>query len=249
MGRESRNRKLNNISTHWSVVRQAHTGTREEVASAQRQLLERYGGAVRRYLLGMLRDPDAADDLFQEFALRFVRGDLKGADPRRGRFRDYLKGVLAHLVADHLRRRRDQPVSLNPLSAELALVDPGPAAHERACLESWREELLARAWNGLAGVEFQTGQPFYTVLRFRAENPQMRSPEMAQRLTIQVRRPFSADGVRQTIRRARRRFAELLIDEVVHSLAEPTEEAVEQELIDLHLLPYCRPALEERHSC
>ena len=32
------------------------------------------------------RDPDAAEELSQEFALRFVRGDLGGADRGRGRF-------------------------------------------------------------------------------------------------------------------------------------------------------------------
>jgi RNA polymerase sigma-70 factor (ECF subfamily) len=246
MARESRSKNLANITTHWSLVRRAHAGPPDERASAQQQLLDRYGGAVRRYLLGMLHDSDAADDLFQEFALRFVRGDLKNADPHRGRFRDYLKGVLGHLVADYRRRRRDQPLPLYAATPELALVDSSPEEHERACLESWRDELLARTWNALAGVELQTGQPFYTVLRFRADHPQMRSPDMAVQLSALAGRPFTAVGVRQIIRRARQRFADLLLDEVVHSLADPTEEAVERELIDLHLLEYCRPALDER---
>ena len=47
--------RLSRIDTSWSVVCQAHReGT--EAAAAQRQLLERYGGAVRRYLLAATRD-------------------------------------------------------------------------------------------------------------------------------------------------------------------------------------------------
>ena len=55
-----------------------------------------------------------------------------------------------------------------------------------------------------------------------------------------------AGGVRQTLHRARERFADLLLDEVIQSLDHPDAERLEQELIDLALLEYCRPALERR---
>jgi len=107
--------RISQIHTLWTVVgRAGGDGTTHAVNAAQEQLLERYGKAVYRYLLGAIRDSDVADELYQEFALRFVRGDLAGADPARGRFRDYLKGVLSHLVGDHYRRKRKQPLALNP---------------------------------------------------------------------------------------------------------------------------------------
>src|SRR5262249_42995545 len=82
--------RISQIQTLWTVVGQAGgEGTTRAVNAAQEQLLERYGKAVYRYLLGALRDSDVADEVYQEFALRFVRGDLAGADPARGRFRDY----------------------------------------------------------------------------------------------------------------------------------------------------------------
>ena len=40
-------------------------------------------GAAYRYLLGAVHDPDAADDLCQDFAVRFLRGDFRRADPGR----------------------------------------------------------------------------------------------------------------------------------------------------------------------
>lgn len=62
--------RLSRIDTLWSVVRRAQGGQSAEVSAARQLLLERYGGAVRRYLLGALRGDEAVADLFQEFALR-----------------------------------------------------------------------------------------------------------------------------------------------------------------------------------
>ena len=88
-------RPLDRISTLWSVVCRAQRGEPQEAAAANEALLERYGDAIQRYLLGALRDPEAADDLFQEFAYRFVHGDLRGADRERGRFRAFLQDSKA----------------------------------------------------------------------------------------------------------------------------------------------------------
>lgn len=93
------NARLSGIQTLWTLVRQAHGAEAELVKNAQQQLLKRYGGPVQRYLRGLVRDADAAEDLFQEFAVRLLKGDLHNADPQRGKFRNYVKGVLFHLVA------------------------------------------------------------------------------------------------------------------------------------------------------
>ena len=71
---------------------------------------------------------------------------------------------------------------------------------------------------------------------------------MAEHLTAQLRKPLTAVGVRQVLHRAREKFADLLLDEVAHSLDSPTAEQLEQELVELGLLDYCRPALERRRK-
>src|SRR5262249_42968954 len=98
--------RLSCIDTSWSTVYQAHQGQGDEVVSAQRQLLMRYYHPVARYLRALVRDAEAAEELTQEFAVRFLRGDFRRADPSRGRFRDLLKRALRHLAIDHWRRRR-----------------------------------------------------------------------------------------------------------------------------------------------
>ena len=85
---------LGRMSTEWDLVFRAHRGPPESMAEAQEILIRRYAGAVHRYLLGAVRDPDVAAELSQEFALRFLRGDFHWADPARGRFRDFVKQAL-----------------------------------------------------------------------------------------------------------------------------------------------------------
>ena len=95
--------RLSRMQTLWTLVCKAHQGTDESGREARTALLERYGGAVRRYLLGAVRDADAADDLAQEFAVKFLRGDFRNADPEQGRFRSFLKTALFRLVVDFQR--------------------------------------------------------------------------------------------------------------------------------------------------
>ncbi len=99
-------RLLSCISTSWSAVCQAHQGQGEQKASAQRLVLLRYYQPIHNYLRAMVRDDDAAEELTQEFAVRFLRGDFRQADPSRGRFRDLLKRALRNLAIDYWKRQR-----------------------------------------------------------------------------------------------------------------------------------------------
>jgi RNA polymerase sigma-70 factor (ECF subfamily) len=240
MSADDLNARLSSISTHWSVLRQAHEGNAEAAAQAQDLLMRRYGEAIRRYLLGALRDEHAADELTQEFALSLVRGSFRGADPQRGRFRYYLKVALCHLVSNYHEARRKGLASLPPDSPALAdLAAPPPEAYS-AFDEACREDLLARTWDALA----DTHPTYYAVLRFKAAHPQMPSEEMAGHLSVLLEKPLTADGARQALHRARELYGDLLVEDVARQLDPPTPEAVMAELNDLNLLSYCKPALD-----
>ena len=238
---------LSRIATAWTMVHRAH-GDHTAVQSAQQALLDRYGGAVRRYALAALRDEDAADEVFQEFALRFVRGDFKSADPERGRFRAFVKTSVYRMIVDYQRRKKKH-VREGPMHSNLAEpVDSDEAnpADEAMFHASWRDDLLARCWEKLAAEETKTGKPYHTVLRYRVENPDLRSPDLAAGLSAKLGKSINAGAVRVMIHRAREAFADLLLDEVSNSLADPTRDEVERELIELELLEYCKPALDRR---
>src|SRR5262249_35228811 len=176
------------------------------------------------------------------FALRVVHGDLHGANSERGRFRDFVKGTLFHLIADYRKQQRKWSRSLPAHGARL-IAGAEDRDSDRHFVESWCDDLLAPTWAALAKIEGATGQPLHAVLRFRADHPEMRSPQLAKELSTRLGRPFTAVGIRQTLHRARRKFAGLLVDEVIQSLENATAQELEQELIELGLLEYCRPAL------
>jgi RNA polymerase sigma-70 factor (ECF subfamily) len=231
---------LNNISTLWTVVGQANHGSGEEVGAAQSELLQRYSRAIHRYLLGALHDPEAADELGQEFALRFLRGDFAKADPERGRFRDYVKGVLSKLIADHF-RRRGKVRTMPQHAPEPAGADP---AHDRDFIVNWRDELMKHAWDALAQAQEKTGKPFYTVLHFRSTHPHMHSQQMAEQLSLRLGTQVTAVWVRQTLHRARDRFIDLLVHLVLETMSQPTYDDLVEELGELGLLKYCEPVLK-----
>jgi RNA polymerase sigma-70 factor (ECF subfamily) len=241
MDADARQQHLSHISTLWTLVHQAHHGTPNAITAAQRLLLERYSGAVHRYLGGALRNAEAADELFQEFCVRFLRGDFRHANPQRGRFRDYVKTALFHLVIEH--HKGQKPAAPMP---EPTWTPPALTEAEQAFLASWKEELMERAWADLAAIERKTGQPCYTVLRLRNDQQELSSAELAKQLGARLGKSCTVNATRQALHRAREKFADLLLDEVVRSLQDPSPDLLEQELIDLGLLGRLRAALQRR---
>jgi RNA polymerase sigma factor (sigma-70 family) len=236
---------LSQMSTQWTMVFQAHSGDPDQAHIAASRLMCRYAGAVHRYLLKALKDPDAADELDQEFALRFLRGDFRNSDPNRGRFRDYVKRAVQNLINDYHRRKR--PV----ISIDAHAIEPaGPAAEtadfEQQFIESWRKDLLDRAWTSLEDLERNTGQPYHTVLRTKVSHPDLTSDKLALQLSTTLKKPYTSGAVRQTLQRSREKYVTYLLDEVRASLDNPTRNDLEQELIDLNLLHYCRPFMKRQ---
>jgi RNA polymerase sigma factor (sigma-70 family) len=229
--------RLSRISTMWTMHVEAH---RDGLAAAQAELLRRYRGPAFRYLLACVHDGDTAEDLAQEFALRFLRGDFGKADPQRGRFRDYLRTSLSRLATDHYRQQAKFGVELE--------ADPTdrrpPESADRDYDEQWRDELLNRAWSAMA-KETPTE---YAALKLRVDAPDMNSVEMAEILGGQLGRAISSEAVRKAVQRGRQRFAETLLDEVAATLDDPDGDALEAELSDLGLIRYFRAALERRSA-
>jgi RNA polymerase sigma-70 factor (ECF subfamily) len=247
MDADSLHKRLSQISTAWSLLARAHGGPVEPEAAALTALVERYQAAVYRYLLAATRDPDVADELFQEFALRLVRGDFGRVDAARGRFRDYVKSALINLVINHKKKRR-LPVVDAAMAEPAAQEQPFDADVE--FVAEWRKALLDRTWEALAGGQAADGPPFHAVLRYRSEHPELSGAELAEHLNarLQPAAPFSGAALRKLLQRARDRFADLLLEEAARSLGTTSVDAIEQELIDLGLADHCKRALERRRE-
>lgn len=232
--------RISQISTNWDQLLAAHASeTGADLRDAARfDILSRYGRCVHQYILAATRDHHVADDLSQEFALRFVRGDYKNAKPEVGRFRDYLKTSLRNLITDHFRRRVSTAAELpNSELADAENQDPLEAL-EADFIESWRKQVLHFAWESLKSFEQQKNNHFYTVLSLRAREPNLTSDHMAQQLSDQLGHPVTSDWVRQKLHRARARFAEFLVDEIRRTLGTDEKDAIADELAELGLQKY-----------
>ncbi len=73
MDRDELDQRLSRMSTVWTMVFEAHGGEADAATAAMSGLALRYSGVVYCYLLGAVRDPDAAAELSQELALRILR--------------------------------------------------------------------------------------------------------------------------------------------------------------------------------
>jgi RNA polymerase sigma-70 factor (ECF subfamily) len=220
---------LDLITTHWSTLRDSN------------RFLIRYAQAVRSYVLALVGNAEDADDVAHDFFVRVVERGFERADPDRGRFRDYLKIAVRNAALSHLRRKQRQPRTLEAL--ECRVPDPECAA-DREWLRQWQACVLERAWRALE--RHQRGSPdnlCHTVLRVHVDHPEDDSQALADRAAAASGRPLSPDAYRKQLSRARRRFAQLVVDEVVQTLHCPTSDEILEELAEIGLLDHVVPYL------
>ena len=241
-----RNESLAQIATQWSLLRLAHelNSTADGVAGSQaarQALLLRYSRAVRRFVGFLVKDSAAADDVAQDAMVRLMRGDFAKADAERGRFRDLLRHAIRNMVRNYWsRENRRTGVEFNE---EQFAADED---QQDEWLDEWKSVVLDTAWRAFEQYQIRTpGSVAYSVLRLRADNLDDDSEQLSARVSKTVGRPINAAATRQQLRRARLRFAQLLVEEVARGLTGPTPEAVEAELISLGLMEYVRDFLPD----
>jgi hypothetical protein len=221
---------LDQISTEWSLIRDSG------------HFVKRYAAAMRNYLRALVKDPHDAEDVLQEFLLRVLTHGFLRARQDRGRFRDYLKVAVRNAALNYLQRKKYPRASRVPLPSA-AVASPQPSADEE-WVAGWREAVLRRAWRALERHQREhPGNLGFTVLRLVAAHPEEDSPALAARAGRSSGRRLRAEAFRKQVSRARRLFAQLLVNEVAQTLDHPTPGQVTDELSDLGLLAYVRDFL------
>ena len=222
-------------TTRWSVVLAGGRAPRAERQAALEELARTYWYPLFAYARRRGLGPEAAADRAQGFfALLLERRDVARADPARGRFRAYLlaafRNYLASARAEERALKRGGgrvPLSLDAPSAESRYgAEPlDPETPERAFQRDWVRELLRRTLERLAaeqegigrGALFERLRP---TLAVGGDPPRMAA--VARELGT------SENAVKVAAHRLRRRFRELLREEVAGTLSDPSE--VEDEL-------------------
>ena len=220
--------RIDAISTRWSLLRLAH-GTHPDTTKARQMLVLRYSSAVRRYVGAILRQGDDADELAQEVVLRLMRGDFAGADPTKGRFRDFLKIAVRNMIHNHWaksNRRQTETLATEPLSTD--------TERDQAWLGVWQKSVLDHALESCRAEESMSGA--YTLLKLRIEFPEATSEALAEKLSAKLKVTIKPDACRQMLRRARFKLAEALVDEIKNGLDDESPARVLDELAALGLL-------------
>jgi RNA polymerase sigma-70 factor (ECF subfamily) len=182
--------------------------------------------------------PERAQDLTQDFFTYLLERDLIAkADPERGRFRSFLRGVFARYLSDErdranaLKRGGGRPViSIDPLDAE-SRYSREPAHEltpERIFDRSWALTLLSRVLDRLRQEYDDSGRSAtFEELRGVLTNGAQASPYevIAENLGI------NEGAVRVAVHRLRRRYGLLLRQEIEATIEDPSE--VEDEIRDL----------------
>lgn len=222
--------RLDAITTHWSRV------------DDPSYFVLRYEVAVRKYLTALLKNPDAVQEVIHEVLLGILKRGLVQIKNNAGRFRDYLRTSLRHAVFQYWRKQAKS--ASNDAELENLVSEQPSVADEldRVWVAQWRECLLDRTWKAfqLQQEKGKVNDSYYTILRLAVEYPGQTSTALAAKAEAELNRKIRPDAFRQHLRRARRRFAELLRDEVARTLDDPTPEMLVEEFIDLGMLDYMR---------
>jgi RNA polymerase sigma factor (sigma-70 family) len=217
-------------STHWSAVLTAADTQSPESAKALQELCQAYWVPLYAYVRRQGHKPEDAQDLTQEFFRRLLeRKYLRLADRERGRFRSFLLTALKHFLVDDWRRgqaaRRGGgrlPESWDVENAEaLYQLESGDSTNpERAYERRWAMLLLERVLNCL-GQEFRESEKselFHELKGFLWGDSEVEShSDLGARLGL------SEGAARVTLHRFRKRYRELLRDEICRTVAHPGE--------------------------
>jgi RNA polymerase sigma-70 factor (ECF subfamily) len=237
--------RLDGIQTRWSLLRLAHSDS-ADTAKARQMLVLRYAAAVRRYIGAMMRSRDDADELSQEVVVRLMRGDFAGADPGRGRFRDFLKTAVRNMVHNHwLKQSRRQTETMAAEPASTA----GDDARDQEWLAAWQKTVLDQALNACKDEDDgKSSAPAHLLLKLRTESPGATSNELAEKLGGMIGSPVRPEAFRQMLRRARLKYARCIVREIESGLDEQSPQRVLDELAALELLEYVRDFLPDDYA-
>lgn len=229
------------LTTRWSVVLAAGSATSPARRVALEDLARAYWYPLYAYARRRGLSRDAAADRAQGFfALLLERDDFARADPSRGRFRAFLLTAFKnHLADEHHREQAAKrgggriPISIDADSAEHRLAhepidgDTPEAAFDRA----WVAELIERTFGRLRAEQARIGREAL----FDRLRPALAAEDDAPRFALVARDlGVSENSVKVAAHRLRKRYGELLRDEIASTLPDPSDAAaVEDEIREL----------------
>jgi RNA polymerase sigma-70 factor (ECF subfamily) len=217
-------------STHWSVVLQAGDAASPQAGEALEELCRTYWYPLYAYVRRRGYAPEDAQDLTQAFFLHLLQGPfLTRADQTKGKFRSYLLGAFEHFLAKEWRRahrqKRGGRRAIVALDAEPGedrySLEPGcELTPETLYNQTWALTLLEKAITALQAewVAADKGRLFEELKSLLdGERPETPYSDLAVRLGM------GEGALRMAAHRLRKRYGQLLREEIAQTLASPDE--------------------------
>lgn len=217
-------------TTHWSLIVEAGRLGSREAGEALAQLCQRYWYPLYAYVRRRVRDVSEAQDLTQEFFARLLEKNVLAAASReRGRFRSFLLAAMKNFLANEWDKAKAEkrgggraPLSLALDTAESRLnLEPAhDLTPEKLYERQWALTLLDLVVERLATECAAAGKERQFELLKSAltgDRAAIDYPAAAGSLGM------TEEAVRQAAHRLRRRYREILRDELAQTVADPAD--------------------------
>src|SRR5262245_45699297 len=222
------------VTTRWTVVLSAGRKSSAQSDRALGELCQTYWYPLYAYVRRQGQTKEDAEDLVQGFFARFLEKNyLEGLSAERGKFRAFLLASLKHFLANEWdkanRQKRGggaQHLSLDWHSADerYHLDSLDAASPDRLFDREWALALLERVVKRLREECAAAGK---TPL-FECAKGYLMVGESAIPYTQAARELQMDEGaVRVAVHRLRKRYREVLRDEIAQTLADPAQVAEE----------------------
>lgn len=217
-------------TTRWTAVLAAGRKSDATARRALGELCRTYWFPLYAYVRRHGHSKEDAEDLTQSFFARFLEKNyLAGLERERGKFRAFLLAALKHFVANewdqsHRQKRGGDLTHLSldwqTADTKLQVAATGEPSPDRAFDREWAvvllEQVIARLRDENArdgrGQLFEQLKPFLTVGKSAIPYPQAAAAT-----------GLSESAVRVAVHLLRRRYRELLREEIAQTLADPTQ--------------------------
>ena len=222
------------VTTRWTVVLSAGRKSSLHSDRALGELCQTYWYPLYAYVRRQGHSKEDAEDLVQAFFAKFLEKNyLEGLSAERGKFRAFLLAALNHFLANEWdksqRQKRGggaQHLSLDWLNADerYHLDPPDPASPDKAFDREWALALLERVITRLRDECAGAGKaPLFAQAQGYLMVGDTAIPYAQAAQTLQI----DEGAVRVAVHRLRKRYRDLLRDEIAQTLDDPAQVAEE----------------------
>jgi len=215
-------------TTHWSVVLVAGQEALPQAAEALENLCRTYWYPLYAFVRRRGYSPEDAEDLTQGFLASLLSTHALGnVHPAKGRFRSFLLASLNHFLANEwdkastLKRGGGQPaISLDTAEPRYRAEPSEDVSPDRIFERQWAVTLLAQVAARFREDYESAGKgPLFNALQVYLSGEKGLAPyrETADQLGL------SLDAIKKAVERLRRRYGELLREEIAHTVSDPAE--------------------------